>query len=100
MSQCELCYGELDSVCQSCDPYLQTLHDDRDYQEQQISHFERLMEQAGDHPLVMQEGGYNNIDRCHRVINKLMWAIQKHRDEFPDEALDGERELWSVLENV
>ena len=98
MSQCERCYGELDSVCKSCDPDTQDLLYDNNDQYDRIQQLERLITQAGEHPLVMQEGGYNNIDRCHRVINKLVGAIREHKDQFVDEALEGEKKLWSVLE--
>lgn len=30
-------------------------------------------------------------------IKQLEDAIRKHKEKFPDEALDGEYELWSVL---
>jgi hypothetical protein len=31
-------------------------------------------------------------------IERLRGAISKHRDQFPDEALDGDIALWSVLD--
>ena len=35
---------------------------------------------------------------AEKRINQLENAIRKHRDNFPDEALQEEYELWSVLE--
>jgi len=35
---------------------------------------------------------------AEKRINQLENAIRKHRENFPDEALQGEYELWSVLE--
>ena len=31
-------------------------------------------------------------------LQKCKESIRKHRDEFPDEPLEGERELWSTLD--
>jgi predicted dithiol-disulfide oxidoreductase (DUF899 family) len=31
-------------------------------------------------------------------ISRLRGAISQHRDQFPDEALDGDIALWSVLD--
>lgn len=45
---------------------------------------------AGDHPLVMAEGGANDIDRCHRVINRLEAEVERLR-------LDNERLINSLL---
>lgn len=30
-------------------------------------------------------------------IERLTAAIEKHRDTFPDEACEGERELWATI---
>ena len=37
----------------------------------------------------------NNRDRAKQLED----AIRKHRDEFPDEPLSGELELWNVLDS-
>jgi len=37
----------------------------------EIERLRAVVEKAGDHPLVMASSGTNNIDRCHRVINRL-----------------------------
>ncbi len=34
-----------------------------------------------------------------KEITYLRNAIQKHRNNFPDEPLDGEKELWAHIQN-
>lgn len=46
---------------------------------EQQAEIKRLLDLAGDHPLVMEQGGFNNIDRCHRVINKQQTEIERLR---------------------
>ena len=36
----------------------------------------------------------------NEIITMLRGAIEKHRDEFPDEALCGELELWESLDKI
>jgi hypothetical protein len=33
------------------------------------------------------------------LVERLVAAIAKHRDTFPDEALEGERELWDTIKD-
>ena len=55
--------------------------------------FRRLAE-ADNHPLVMQEGGTDAIDRCLRVINKQAAEIKRLRWVLAPEMRP---ELWQVL---
>jgi hypothetical protein len=32
-------------------------------------------------------------------ILKLRTAIERHRDNFPDEAMEGEKDLWNILDS-
>lgn len=52
----------------------------------------------------LEEYGWSNDYELVKVvmaaksrIEELEAAIRKHHDEFPDEALNGERELWTLL---
>ena len=40
---------------------------------------EGVLNELGDHPLVLAQGGYSPADRCHRVINKLQAEIERLR---------------------
>lgn len=39
------------------------------------------------------------IDALEARVKLLEDAIKKHRDQFPDEPLEGEHELWKNVEN-
>ena len=43
--------------------------------------------------LCLEEGSDRDSDR----IKELEAAIKAHRDGFPDEALAGEKKLWSLI---
>ena len=51
----------------------------RDYQkvESENTRLRAKLEKANDHPLVLEEGGTDGIDRCHRVINKQQVEIKR-----------------------
>jgi len=40
------------------------------------------------------------IHNCIAENKRLIAAIVAHRDQFPDEPMSGELELWKVLENA
>ena len=48
-------------------------------QQAEIKRLRKFEHRAGDHPLVMEEGGLDNADRCHRVIDKQEREIARLR---------------------
>lgn len=51
----------------------------RDAEIERLTAFEN---RTGDHPLVMAEGGVDNADRCHRVINRQQSEIEQLRKQL------------------
>lgn len=46
----------------------------------EIKRLQAMVKRAGEHPLVMEGGGTDNIDRCHRVINRLSSQLKEQND--------------------
>jgi thymidylate synthase (FAD) len=47
----------------------------------EISRLRAVLKRIGEHPLVMEQGGVDNADRCCRVINKLSGRVKELEDE-------------------
>ena len=53
---------------------------------------------VGYHSLMNKIEELSNEENYNKKYKDLYNAVKKHRDNFPDEPLEGERELWSLLE--
>lgn len=57
-------------------------------QQAEIEQLRVRLKAADDHPLVLEEGGTDGVDRCHRVINRLSSPNWYWDDNCPETAFE------------